>query len=623
MTEGPTLTLHDIADVARVQRSAVSMWRLRPSAVPFPPPLARIDGAEHFDRDAVVEYLRVTGRGSNPHAALDAVAFAVPRGVDVEEVVTLLALQSATGVELGDLTSEDLSALADQADPGDDLFLAEIRAITPTEEVTAYLDDLVESSYGPADALARLDRSRLRRGERGVTEELVALVAVVVGAARDALGGADVTLAPQVDPTSFGPLVDDAAGLALAPDQRGWRRRALISEVDVLPRGPAGVHVLSVVDRPHDQALAEVDELLVELGPGGIGVVVGTASTLCDQLVGDVSRRRTALLDEQALAAAIRLPRGLWKAAHRQSLGLWVLHGSRNNEFVSVADLEGAVVENADLASDVAAALMDPTAGATSGARAPRYARRSLITTVVGRAAVVPRGTVAVRLGDARSRSQLERIQVATLTTSRGVAGCDVTVVPSPGAITSRRRSLGELVDDRLLLLRRGVRIDQGHADPAGTVVVQSADGSFDDVRLDPFDAAQRYPRATRTEPNDIVVLERPRPRARVDVDGSSMVAAPSRILRLLPGAPIGPHTLAAVVTTLATAGTAWETWTVPVLPGSESTALDAALALVAKHHEELRRHLGAAEDLLTSLIEGVAAGAVTLDPTLIEKEAG
>lgn len=626
MSLRPTLTLRDIAEAAGVQRAVVSMWRQRPSAAAFPRPVGRVDGAEHFDRDAIVEYLRVTGRGTNDALAFDAVALAAPAGVDAEDVVTLLALHAATGVELSEASTAELHALAEDADLADEMLLAEVRRIAVTKELSGYVDDLLEASFGPADALARLDASRLRRGRRGFTEELVALVAAVAAAARDAVGGIDVALAPypDVDPTAFARLTDGFAGLALAPgEHRSWRRRALINEVDVRRNCASSVHVLSVVDLPEDAALSRSDELLLNLRPTDVGIVVGAASTLCDPLAEQTAQRRTATLDQKALAAAIRLPRGTWKAAHRHSLALWVLHGSRSNEFVSVADLEGRPVNPDDLASDVAAALMEPTAGATTGRRAPRYARRSPTTTVLARAAVVPRGTVAVRLGDARDRTHLERVQVATLTTSQAVNGCDVLVAPASGTIASRRRSLGELVDDRHLVLRRGVRIDPAYVDPAGTVTVQSADGSSDGVRLDPFDAARRYQRATRTEPGDVIMLERPRPQARVDVEGGALVAAPSRILRLLPGAPIGPQTLAAVITVLAPPATAWTTWTVALVPETESAALDAALGVVGKHIDQLQRHLDAAGDLLTSLIEGVAAGAVTLDPTLTDKEAG
>ncbi len=58
-----TMSLADVARLARVQRPAVSMWRSRPVAgVPFPAPQA--DG--RFLADDVVSYLRTTGLGNNP-----------------------------------------------------------------------------------------------------------------------------------------------------------------------------------------------------------------------------------------------------------------------------------------------------------------------------------------------------------------------------------------------------------------------------------------------------------------------------------------------------------------------------------------------------------------------------
>jgi hypothetical protein len=149
---------------------------------------------------------------------------------------------------------------------------------------------------------------------------------------------------------------------------------------------------------------------------------------------------------------------------------------------------------------------------------------------------------------------------------------------------------------------------------PSGTVLVLSADGTTNGVYLDPFDAARVYHRATRTEPGDVVFLERPRPTAIVDADGGALVASPSRILRLQAGAPIGPHALAALINDLAPVGTNWPTWSVPELQPSSAQALDAALAAAAEHIRALRTHEHAMQDLTRNLIEGVAAGAIVID---------
>ena len=113
-----------------------------------------------------------------------------------------------------------------------------------------------------------------------------------------------------------------------------------------------------------------------------------------------------------------------------------------------------------------------------------------------------------------------------------------------------------------------------------------------------------------------MLFVERPRPTARPVRDEGALVASPARILRLRPGASLGPHTLAAIVNELMPATSEWRTWSVPELLPPEADALEAALSAAAEHLAELRRHERATRDLITSLIEGVAAGAVTLDPT-------
>ena len=162
--------------------------------------------------------------------------------------------------------------------------------------------------------------------------------------------------------------------------------------------------------------------------------------------------------------------------------------------------------------------------------------------------------------------------------------------------------------------MRRGSRINPDHADAAGTVEVQSADSEVDRIRLDAFEAARLYPRAVRTDPGDVVFLERPRPAAFVDTRGGSLVASPSRILRLGPTANIGPHALAAVINEQVRVGSEWETWTVPELRAAESERLEASLVEAHDFETRLQRRLEAAHDLKKALIEGVAAGAITLD---------
>lgn len=131
--------------------------------------------------------------------------------------------------------------------------------------------------------------------------------------------------------------------------------------------------------------------------------------------------------------------------------------------------------------------------------------------------------------------------------------------------------------------------------------------------RLDPFDAARLYPRAARTDPGDVVFADRPRPTARVDEHGGSLVASPSKILRIGSQAGIGPHAMAAIINRLPNEPREWQTWNVPILDANELELLEDALLAAADHETTLRRHWDATRDLVTAMIDGVAAGAVTL----------
>lgn len=626
MIQQPMLTLTDIAELARVRRPVVSMWRRRPRArggveVPFPQAVSSAGGVERFDQDEVVAWLEKTGRGNNLEARQDAPAVSVPAGLDVEDVVVLLCLQALTGEELNGLRNSQLVDLAERADPHDLLVLREVRALADARALTHYVDDLIEASFGLKDALERVESGRLRReaAERGLTEGAVELVRAVASACRVHLGAEAVALVPPRERQLVCGARAGFAGILLDPDNsatRGLRRRARIDDVEVLDNAAATVRLLSVVGESVVEALEAVDDLAISLGPSDVAIVIGPAAALCDRLPGDAEQWRSQTLRPGVLTMAVRLPRGYWKAAHRQSLALWVLQGGRQAQWLYVADLDAMSVDVDDLASDVSGAL-----GLTEE-RAYRYARRADLVPVLAGAPVVPRGVRALRLANAGPAAHLDRIHAASITTSEEVAGYDVTVAAAPSQIVLRQRSLAELAAGGQLAVKRGTRIDVNHATPSGSVCVLAADGSMDHIRLDPLEAERYYPRALRTEPGDVVFAQQPRPMARVDAFGGALVAAPSRIMRLRSTAPFGPHLLAALVNELAPAGSEWETWSVPDLPAAESVALDAALKNATRHLAELRRHERAIQDLTKSLIEGVAAGAVTLDPT-ITKRAG
>lgn len=622
----PTLTLQDVADLARVRRPVVSMWRKRSTvrgrSVPFPEPVES-DGVERFSRDDVVEWLERTGRGNNGETRLDAPALSVPSETSMEDLAALLCLRACTGEELSETTAGRREALATGADPRDEFMRREVEAAAAREDVLRFVDDLAEASYGFGDALTRLESGRIGRatGVRDLTSEAVELVRTVATSCELCLDPEGASLVHAGDGPASATLTlalaGDFAHLIVPGDSaqsRALRRRATIHELDVSTddgNGPR-VRVLSVVGCEPDTALQAIDDVVLELEASDVAVILGPAGVMCDELRGEREKNRAGTLRPGNLALALRLPRGMWREAHRQALGLWVCSGRTENPRPLVADLAAFTqdeLEATDLAADVAGAL------GQGAQRSFRYARPHDLSRIVSSHAVVPRGVRAQRMGTSDVAPHVERIQAATLATAEPIDGFDIPVAAAPGAVLLRTRSISELKELGHASVKRGSRIDTKHTDPAGSVAVLSANGATDGVTLDPFDARELYPRAARTEPGDVVFAERPRPMALIDAYGGSLVASPSRILRLSPTAGIGPRATAAIINRLPREAGECLAWNVPILDPAAVERLEETLAAAAVHEASVRRHLDAVEDLVGSLIDGVAAGAVTLDP--------
>jgi len=608
-----TLTLQDVADLAKVQRPVVSVWRKRPLvrgvSMPFPAPVATVGGVARFSRDEVVEWLTRTGRGNNAEHDYDAPGIAVPDDAELEDVVTLLCWYVLTGQELTGRTHPELVRSAEEFDPQDFLLAREMRELSVSNGVLAYIDDLVEASHGPADALQRVEAGRLKRREqlRELTDDAVKLLRCMVEAAAVYLDDDRVVLRAQGSPIALDVAV--ACELDVVSVDRAIRRRAVIRGIHVREAAVSKcVSVISLVGLDTAETLDGVDDAVLELPPGHVAMLIGSAAALSDELAGPLQNRRADALRVGNLVAAVRLPRGLWREAHRQSLAVWVCVGGAQAQRPWVADL-GSVehIELTDVAADVAGAL------AQSEDRAFRYARRTQLSSVLAGAAVVPMGVRAVRLRGHDEAEHIGRVHQATLVTTTPLPTLDVLVTSAPGRIHLAHRSLDELQSGKRLMLKRGRRIDVSDGSPEGTVRVLPTE-VVGTLRLDPLDVEAKYPRAVRTEPGDVIFVEKPRPRAWVDREGGAMVACPARIIRLAESAEVGPMVLAELINETAYPGSEWRTWTVPVLPRAEAERLEAALVQVHEYQQQADRRVAAARELTTALINGVAAGALTLD---------
>lgn len=614
MTTDQLLTLRDIAEVAGVQRAVVSMWRKRPTVrgqvVPFPEPARRVGRTDFFHRGDIDAYLAATGRGNNAEAELDAAAYAVP-DVPFEVLLALLALR----VELAeDLARADVVGRAGQLDPVDDYFRTEASRAEP--RALEYVDELMSASFGPRDALARLDASRLGRTRRRqtLTSPAVTLLSAVVQEllVGDRVEGRHlVDLSPQGASSvqQVASAVDATVTLDADEVDRQQRLRArllgLLADEDVV----RPLRVTSLFGLDTDTVIRELDELQLALGPGELGLAIGPAAGLCDP-VGDkdFELARDHVLRSGTLRAAVRLPRGMWSEARRQAGAIWLCQGGATAGRIAVADLsdqECARVDGKALGLDLIAAL-------DSDARhAYRYVVRRDAAVILASDHVVTRGIAARH---ERSTTDDPALEIERL---RGVI--DAPLRPT-GLATAPRRArarpavvtLGELLDAGEVRLLRGTRLDPAWSAPEGTVAVADPRGEWSGGRFDPIDLEFHAPRAMRTEPGDVVFTSRP-PHAEVEPGGGRVVASPGRVLRLAEDARLGPHVLAAQINRQPASATDVRSWRVTL---THDEALEGQLAHLASVRRDLTARAHALDDLTARLLDAVTTDQLSINHT-------
>jgi len=611
---GATMTLRDVATAAGVTRQAVTNWRRRPTvhgtSARFPAPVDTVHGVERFDRDEVMRWLALTGRGSNEQAALDAPALTPPEGAALDDVITLLALRCQFDRDLVELGPEELVRLAADADPQDRMLTTEIAGIDPSPELLGYVDELLASSFGPSDALDRLATSRLSqdREVRGLSKDAGALLAAVARACLQHVGDGALVVDVPVDVLH---LVCQGS-VVVEPSDRRTRRLLTIRGIDMTPSAAKVVHVAVLLGQD-DEVLDRIDDIADELAPGNVAVVLGPCSVLCDRLRGQAAQRRRSTLAVGNLVAAMRLPRGMWRHAHRQALGLWVLRAGTSVHRVLLADLTGREAKSDDVVDDVFGALEQP------GRRQYRYGRVLPYDRAAAGDPLVPPGVAPARLPRA-ALGHRDAVTAATLVTSAPLDGFDLLVEPATAELATAPRSLGQMLDERVARRINGSRISVSHTDVNATTRVLSAIQTDDEWFIDPLVAAEHYDHARRTEPFDIVVTTTPRPSAVVDDNGGALVRCPSFIIRLGERAGIGPNAFAESINQLPDRAAEWRAWPVPRLAPHQVQQVEATLTAAIAYVRELRRRENAAHDLIRHLVEGVAVGDLSLVATAPRK---
>lgn len=429
MTEQTLLmTMTDIADLARVQRPVVSVWRSRSAHTdrPFPQPVARRGGQDVFSAGEVATWLTNTRRGNNPDAIADAAAHASLGYASADDestfsaVTALLALRTSSGRPFVAMSAADLLDLADEHDPDDAFLYSELESAgSALADLATYVNALVEAAFGEGPAIERMMSDRFRRdlrslGDTALGDTALTLVAEIATALRagqptdsvivDSTGSAsDVILAIHRVESARGDITvstpDDNTDAS-----RLLRRRLFVHGITrealaVQPSGAFAVQgaALHTAQLPpsHQPAmtpgemLSAIDQIVLQMTDEQLAVVIAPAGVLTDAgLTREIDEARSTLLRSGRVRAVVRLPAGLLVHKPLQPQALWVLGAthaqvSLAERWTLVADLTETPLTPAaidDLVSDLVASLGDRS---SVRAHAFRYARLVLTRTLL------------------------------------------------------------------------------------------------------------------------------------------------------------------------------------------------------------------------------------------------
>ncbi|WP_052957019.1 hypothetical protein [Mycolicibacter heraklionensis] len=642
-----TLSMQDIADLAGVARSVVTIWRDRyaQSHEPFPAPVT--DAALVFDAAEVAEWLRSTRRGNNPQAADDAVIYSSlldAAAGRLDDAALLLLLHAKAGEPLKDLRLEsafsEIAAGREALLPLDTMF-----ELLDDDALVDQVDRLAEAGFSAAHVLARLvglstvqDQAEMltKQGER-------LLHRLVTDLARDTPGAAvpwrtgGLMLVNGAFPgfsESELPVLGIRNDLLDTPWQRATWRSLDAAGASLRPVGQGADLASSLIvgqwaaatSADSEEFFDWVGDIVVELAPGGRAIIVGPAALLVDPLDGLAGRHRFEVLASgehyvAPLRYIARLPKGMCRTGGRRRLAVWVLAPTDPSvpAWTVYADHSDHALNPAEIdamAADVVAAVTGPAAVAKhsflrSDARSTEVVlRRHLLSWPVTMPVLEDKGAVLARIWDLDMQCGghvIEGIEIAA-------APDEVSRPPMPWGVATKGPG-------RLARVIKGVRlpVNDWHAAGSGTVAVIGpkeiqGQAPLGGRRIDRLTLESTAPRARFTEPGDVVFLPTGTPQAIVDRAGGSVVQAPARVIRSLrPGmrrVQLLPEMLAADIN--AQRGTDTTTWAIRTIPVDECGALRLSLRRSAARRAALEAELAALDALDAELADGLSVGALT-----------
>jgi hypothetical protein len=378
------------------------------------------------------------------------------------------------------------------------------------------------------------------------------------------------------------------------------------------------LHLLLCQSASKGELRGQIEQLLVELAPHDLLLVVGPAPLLTDH--GGRHDRARLLSPSPGHTAPLRyvtrLPKGLGRFGGRRRLALWVL-GRPGSDWTVVgthADVRLDAAAGSAIAADVAAAVGDPVdvrahAFRSSSLRStPRFVRQQqLIAVAAPQVPIVPGGERLARIWG------LHDALVDAPTTPDPLTGVDLEADNTDHPITV---TLSE-ASPRLAADRPGKKIPAHLLGPfaAGSVGVLGPEEVRDPTTVgrrgvDRLNLEREAPRARLTDPGDVVYVAAGGPAAFVDNDGGHVVLAPARVLRCRTdgvNVRLVPSVVAADIA--AQPGTDRNTWRLRTVPVEQIPGLDALTASAAERRSNLLQQLRTLDDLERELVAGVTDG--------------
>lgn len=586
--------MRDIAELTRVQRPVVTMWRKRDKN--FPSPVGGDVTQPLFDPRQVTEWLADTGRADRSVIESDLSLYtlttlgdALPAADRIALITSLICLRHLTGDEsLADGTDDigsRIQAHAVATDPDDQLLLSEITGMPPDALwLAGAVDDLIETVQNCRNAFEWVMRARHRLKAADISANalvplLADLIARLSGAAERAASAQRAIIVS--DPAAgCGDLLAAVTSLlghdympmctAAEPDAylaRLTRRRLAVHGLDLrdmdiyvggkLPddSGDPDVVVTQIPyapaeDRSAEQILDTIGDIAVRLDQECSAVILGPAAVLSDELPSYSSSERTrvALLANPTVEAVVRLPGGLVPFRPGYETALWVLNGvptSPEQDRILVAD-----VSDRELGDSLVDALVEDIVTWRRKGYHPDAHRREFGVQIhrprpdgppVSLSVRPPRN---IRTIQAETDERIE--QLAALESALDKVGAEAIAVrpairsnavkdirPRPTA-----KSIGRLAREGFLTVVRGTRLDLAHVSGEGHHAVFGSDEVLGIRQLglrmiDRAVLAESYPRASLTNPGDVLVTLIPEFGVTVDEEGLSVAAFPVRVLRI------------------------------------------------------------------------------------------